>query len=210
MTTQTMEPKQAAAIAAVSPGGMRFTNSFVQYDVSADNPKAIANLAKAIAGNLSESKHTFFDPETKSEKELGKVLVAIDLSDPNKIVLQHKDDAGKGEVGRIMQSAKYINEHWARLILMKGVGWISDPEKIYVMEVNKFLAALEQTGMFGPPGSSTLNLDDWNIETRTAWRDVVITRKKTEEKTVELNKSPELSKASFSDTMRKEAGFLAA
>ena len=59
---------------------------------------------------------------------------------------------------------------------MKSLGLNADPEIIYKQKVLQMLAQLDREGLFGPPGESTFNLQDWDVDTRSAWRDVVIRR----------------------------------
>ena len=59
---------------------LRVTSSVAQYNVSYDNPKALENLGKALAGSLDRDDFTYFDPESKASIRLGDVLVAVDLS----------------------------------------------------------------------------------------------------------------------------------
>ncbi len=158
-------------------------------------PKALANLAKALAGSLHRPELTFYDPETNSERELGDVLVSMNISNPNEIVLQHRDTAGKGMLGRLVTSIGFVVTNPIKTLAMKWLGIVADPEKVYVQKVIQTLSTLDQNGMFGPPGASTFNLSDWDISTRDAWRDVVITKKKVEEQV-------QLADVDFSDVMR--------
>lgn len=176
--------KQAEEGSATSPAAnkqqnfLRVTNSLAQYDCSFENPHNLANLALALAGSLDRNDLTFVDPETKQEVKLGDVFVAVDLSDPEKIVLRHHDSAGKGALGRVLQSLSFINEHPFKMLSMKLLGVAVDPEVIYRQKIIQTLAQLDREGLFGPPGASTFNLADWEVETSTAWRDVIVSRAK--------------------------------
>ena len=170
---------------------IRVTNSVAQYDVSKENPSSLQNIGKALAGSLDRDDFTYFDPETKSEVRLGDVLVAVDLTKPDEVVLTHRDSAGKGALGRVMRSVQYMTENPVSTITMKALGITADPEIIYKQKVIQALAQLDREGLFGQPGASTFNLHDWEIDTRAAWRDVVIRRAKDPEP------MPSLSNAVF-------------
>lgn len=159
------------------PNVLRVTHSAAQYDVSASNPNALPNLGKALAGSLDRDSFTFVDPESKREIKLGDVLTSVDLSSPNEIVLCHRDTAGRGLLGRVIQSLEYVNEHPVAMVGMKVLGIVADPEKIYEQKVIQLLSELDQEGLFGPPGRSTFNLSEWEVTTRTPWRDVVVRRR---------------------------------
>lgn len=156
---------------------LRVTQSVAQYDVSSKNPTSLANLGKAIAGCIDRDDLTFLDPETKQEKPIGDVLVAVDISDPERIILSHRDSAGKGALGRVVQSLRYCFENPLHTIGMKLLGVVADPEVIYKQKVVQVLAQLDREGLFGPPGVSTFNIEDWAVSTRRAWRDVVIAKR---------------------------------
>lgn len=181
-------------------GVLRVTNSAAQYDVSKDNPQALANLAKAIAGAIHKPEHVFHDTEFKIEREIGEVMAGPtldDIKEKGEFVLKHRDSVGKSTLGRVLQSAKYINENPLTTICMK-IGWVADPEEVYKTKIIQMLATLDQEGMFGPPGASTLNLDDWKFDTRIAWRDIVISRN-------DPKPEVELKDVSFSEVFRSAA-----
>jgi hypothetical protein len=157
---------------------LRVTNSIAQYNVSAANPEGLANLGKALAGSIDRDDITFLDPESKKEIRLGDVLVSVDLSNPDQIVLLHRDSAGKGYLGRVFQSISYLNENPFNMLGMKAFGLVPDPEVVYKQKVVQMLAQLDREGLFGPPGASTFNLSDWEVGTRSEWRDVVIQKVK--------------------------------
>ena len=165
---------------------LRVTNSIAQYDVSNGNDRALGNLGKALAGSLDRDDFTFFDPESKADRRLGDILVTVDLTNPKEIVLLHRDTAGKGSLGRVAQSVSYLTRNPINTVGMKLLGIVADPELIYKQKVTQILAQLDREGLFGPPGASTFNIDDWSIETREAWRDVVITRRSDQPEPVEL------------------------
>jgi hypothetical protein len=157
---------------------LRVTSSIAQYNVAAENPEGLSNLGKALAGSIDRDDITFLDPETKKEVRLGDVLVSVDLSNPEQIVLLHRDSAGKGYLGRAFQSLSYLNENPFNMLGMKAFGLVPDPEIVYKQKVVQMLAQLDREGLFGPPGASTFNLSDWDVGTRSEWRDVVIQRVK--------------------------------
>ena len=190
---------------SASPAGLRITESFAQYDVSKNNPTALENLGRALAGSLHQPEHTFYDPETKQDRQIGDVLVSIDLRDPDKIVLQHKDSAGKGKIGNLLESFDYINHHPLKFLGMKVLGAVSDPEQTYMLKVIQMISALEQKGMFGPPGNSTLDLKDWEFTTAGPWRNVIITRADPKPEQSSNQALPALSDVSFSDVLRNAA-----
>lgn len=157
-------------------GVLRVTNSIAQYNVSGTSPDGLSNLGKALAGSIDRDDITFLDPETKREIRLGDVLVSVDLSQPDQIVLLHRDSAGKGYLGRALTSLAYINENPLNTLGMKAFGLVPDPEIVYKQKVIQMLAQLDREGLFGPPGASTFNLCDWEVITRPEWRDVIIQR----------------------------------
>ena len=155
---------------------LRVTNSVAQYNVAADNPDALSNIGKALAGSLDRDDFTYFDPESKKEIRIGDVLVSVDLRRKDEIVLCHRDSAGKGMLGRLICSMDYINQNPVTTVAMKALGLVADPEIIYQQKIVQILAQLDREGLFGQPGSSSFNLTDWDIGTRSAWRDVVVRR----------------------------------
>ncbi len=155
---------------------IRVTNSVAQYDVSKDNPNALQNLGKAIAGSIDRDDLTYQDSERGQEIRLGDVLITVDLSNPDEIVLCHHDSAAKGPLGRLACSLNYAARNPIHLFAMKALGVVTDPEVVYKQKVTQLLAQLDREGLFGPPGQSTFNLNDWEIDTRAVWRDVVIRR----------------------------------
>lgn len=165
-----------AAPNSTSRNVIRVTNSVAQYDVSCTNPNALQNLGKAIAGSLDRDDFTYQDPERGVETKLGDVLITVDLSNPDQIVLCHHDTAGKGALGRVIRSVDYMVRNPLNTIGMKVLGITTDPEVVYKQKVTQLLAQLDREGLFGQPGASTFNLSDWEIDTRSAWRDVVIRR----------------------------------
>lgn len=153
---------------------LRVTNAVAQYNVSKENPDALANIGKALAGSLDRDDFTYFDPESRKEIRIGDVLVAVDLHKKDQVVLCHRDSAGKGILGRLACSLNYMSANPVNTLAMKALGLVADPEVIYEQKVIQILAQLDREGLFGPSGASTFNLADWEIDTRSAWRDVVI------------------------------------
>jgi hypothetical protein len=178
---------------------LRLTKSIAQYDVSIENPNALANLGKAIAGSLDRDDFTYLDPEMKAEVRLGNMLVTVDLSNPDEIVLSHRDTAGMGTLGNVFRSISYLAQNPIHSFAMKGLGIVADPELIYKQKVIQLLAHLDQEGLFGQTGASTFNLLDWEFDTRSAWRDVVIRRaqNKNSNNTNQTDTDVSLSEAFF-------------
>ena len=155
---------------------VRMSPSAAAYDVSPDNPNALANLAKAIEGNISRDDLTQLDPESGKTVKLSDILPVADKQG-DEIVVFHRDTQGRSGLGRTLRSAGYWSTR-PHLAVGQKLGIISDPEKVYGMWIKNLLSQLDREGVFGEAGQSTFNPDDWNVTTRTMWRDVVITKKK--------------------------------